>query len=150
MLDYVKDKVEQENKLHPEKKAKYFELAGNTRGINNNVRIALLELESKDATGNTASNFQKELVKYTSNQYEFRTRVKAMEALERLNYCDEKLISHLFNACLYSNSRLANPASRVLKSLLKKDSNLEMAKGIFAVSAWKNWQQKIIEAQLKQ
>lgn len=133
-------------RLYPANTKKYLEAVKGVRGINNNVLIASLELSSEESTDNSA---QKQLVKFTSNQYEFRTRVRAMEALERLSYCDEEFIKNLFNACLYTNSRLANPASRALKSLLKKERNLEMAKNIFAHNAWKAWEKKIIEAQLK-
>lgn len=134
-------------KLYPANKQKYFEATKGIRGLNDNVLIAWLELNSKEATeGN--SNYQKQLVKYTSNQYEFRTRIKAMEAVERLSYCDDELIKNLFEACLNSNGRLANPASRILKNLLKKDNNLQMAKGIYSLNAWKDWQKAILEKQL--
>lgn len=71
-----------------------------------------------------------------------------MEAVERLSYCDDELIKNLFEACLNSNGRLANPASRILKNLLKKDNNLQMAKGIYSLNAWKDWQKAILEKQL--
>jgi hypothetical protein len=72
-----------------------------------------------------------------------------MEALERLNYFDEELAKNLFNAVLYTNSRLGNPASKTLKSLLKNSQNMDVAKGIYSLSTWKDWERKIIEAQLK-
>jgi aminopeptidase N len=135
-------------KLYPTNSAKYFAATKGVRGINDNVLFTWLELNAKAAQQENTS-FAKQLVPYTSNQYEFRTRVKAMDALERLGYCDENLIKNLFDACLYNNNRLSNPASRTLKSLLKKDNNLEVAKGISALGTWLDWQKEILEKQLK-
>lgn len=136
--------------LYPAKVQQYLNATKNVMGIHNNVRITWLEISSKEqpADKNTFT-FEKQLVEYTSNRYEFRTRTKAMEAIEHLNYCDEELIKNLFNACLYTNSRLANPASRTLKTVLKKPENLEKAKALFSLMVWKDWERKIIEAQLK-
>ncbi len=134
-------------KQHTENSKKYFALTKGVRGINNNIEITWLELNSKDAEdGSTA--FAKQIVPYTSNQYEFRTRVRAMETLERLGYCDEDVIKNLFEACLHNNNRLSNPASRVLKLLLKKGNNLEIARGIASFTVWKDWQKEIIDKQL--
>jgi aminopeptidase N len=135
-------------KLYPANRQKYFETTKGVRGLNDNVLTTWLELNSKEA-GDSNTTFQKQLVKYTSNQYEFRTRVRAMESLERLSYCDEELIKNLFDACLNPNGRLANPASRVLKSLVKKEANMQMAKGIHSLNAWKDWQKAILEKQLQ-
>jgi aminopeptidase N len=136
-------------KLYPDKTQQYLTVVKNVMGIHNNIRITWLELSSKELSGSNYSANQKQLVNYTSNAYEFRTRTKAMEALERLNYCDEDLIKNLFNACLSANSRLSNPASRILKALLKKQENHDKAKAIFALTTWKDWERKIIEAHLK-
>ncbi len=137
-------------KLYPAKAQQYLNATKHLMGAHNNVRIAWLEISCKnqpDAASTSA--YRRQLVEYTSNRYEFRTRTKAMEALEHLNYFDEELIKNLFSACINPNGRLANPASRTLKYLLKTDTRLEMAKGIFALSVWKDWERKIIEAQLK-
>jgi aminopeptidase N len=136
-------------RLYPAKEASYLDKVKGVRGINNNVLLAWLELSIKDKPGADISSYQKQLVGFTSNRYEFRTRVRAMETLERLNYFDEELAKNLFNAVLAANGRLSNPASRTLKSLLKNPQNMEMAKGIYALSAWKDWEKRIIEAQFK-
>ncbi|HLP20692.1 MAG TPA: M1 family metallopeptidase [Chitinophagales bacterium] len=137
-------------KLYPAKVTQYLEKVKSVKGINNNVRIAWLEINCREqpASADTAA-WHKELVGYTSNRYEFRTRLKAIDAIERLKYADEELIGNLFNACLSPNGRLGNPASRTLKSLLKQESVKSMAQGIYSLNAWKDWEKKIIEAQLK-
>jgi hypothetical protein len=66
-----------------------------------------------------------------------------------LKYCDEELIKNLFDACINPNGRLANPASRTLKKLLKTEANMQIAKGLYSLMVWKDWQKKIIEKQLQ-
>lgn len=135
---------------YPAKATQYLEATKNLKGINNNVRIAWLEISSKQDTENKNNYlYQKKLVEYTSNRYEFRTRTKAMEAIEHLKYCDEELIKNLFDACINPNGRLANPASRTLKKLLKTEANMQIAKGLYSLMVWKDWQKKIIEKQLQ-
>ena len=126
----------------------YLAQTKNLYGLNDNVRMAWLEMKIKYGTANV-EEARKELTTYASNHFEFRTRTRAFEAIERLEYCNEEVIKNLFNACTYTNSRLANPASKCLKSLVKTPSNSEMAKAIFELTKWKDWERKIIEAQLK-
>ncbi len=58
-------------------------------------------------------------------------------------------MKNLFNAALYTNSRLSNPAIKVLKDLFKKSANLEMGQRIYNNTAWKGWEKVIIEGILK-
>ena len=135
---------------YPDKKQTYLDAVKSIKGVNNNVRIAWLEINCKENTDNPQlSAWRKELAGYTSNRYEFRTRNKAAEAIERLKYCDEDVIKNLFNACLSANGRLANPSSRVLKALLKDPANYDTAKAIYNLNVWKDWQRVILEAQFK-
>lgn len=135
-------------KQFPSKAETYLAQTKNIYGINDNVRVAWLEMKIKYGTINL-EEARKELTVYASNHFEFRTRVRAFEAIERLDYCNEDVIQNLFNACTYSNNRLANPASKCLKSLFKTSANLEMAKSIAQLTKWKDWEKKIIDAQLK-
>ena len=75
--------------------------------------------------------------------------MRAVDAIERLEFCNEEIIKNLFNACTNANSRLANPASRCLKTLFKNSSTLEKAKGIFKLNSYKDWEKKIIEKTLQ-
>jgi aminopeptidase N len=82
-------------------------------GQNNNIRVKCLELailHQIDVAKNTET-----LVSLTTDLYEFRSRVPAMEALKRLGICNEATILPMLNACLSSNGRLAGPAKGVLK-----------------------------------
>jgi HD superfamily phosphohydrolase len=133
-------------KRYPEKSSVYLEKVKNIKGIHNNVRIAYLELSLRQPPA--AIELQNELVRYTSNNFEFRTRVKAIEAIERLQICNREIISNLFDASLYTNNRLNGPASRTLRSLLAKPDNKEIAKSIFELTPWKDWEKKILEPAL--
>lgn len=130
-------------KRYPEKATQYMEVVKNIKGLHNNVRIAFLELLLKQ--NNTDAEALKELTTYTSNLFEFRTRVKAIEAVERLQICNSELIGHLFNASLYTNNRLNGPASRTLRLLIANPANRETAKGIFELTPWQDWERKILE-----
>ena len=137
-------------KLYPSKIAGYLPQVKDIKGINDNVRIAYLELSIKETPGNSLRKNQDELVGYTSNRYEFMTRGRAMDAIGRLGYCDDNLIGNLFNAALYTNTRLSGPALKTLKALIKTPANLESAKRIYNAGHWKGWEAKIIAEALKQ
>lgn len=131
---------------NPEKKAAYLAATKNLMGINNGIRIAWLELSLKDNMFGTEAQAQlKELIAYSSNRYEFRTRIKAMEALEHMNYCDEEVLLNLMNAATYTNNRLNGPATRILKNYLKVPLNLDKAKGLFKLHAFSEWERKILQ-----
>ncbi len=138
-------------KLYPEKGQGYLDQVKNIKGMSDNVRIAWLELKGHGALADKtdSTKYLKLLTEYTSNRYEFRTRVKAMEAMERTGYCDANLISNLFNASLYNNSRLGNPARKLLAVLIKKPENLQLAKNVYAAGQWKDWEKKALEGLLK-
>ncbi|MBL0310701.1 MAG: hypothetical protein IPP77_13815 [Bacteroidetes bacterium] len=134
-------------KLYPEKAKVYLDKTKGVMGHNNNVRITWLEIAAKEAKAGTTE--QDQLVEYTSNRYEFLTRVKAMGAAERLVFCNDALVRNLFNAALSSNTRLGGPAIRTLKVLIAKPENLKLAKGIFEMGTWKDWESKALTEALK-
>ncbi len=134
-------------KQFPEKAETYLAQTKHLYGINDNVRVAWLEMKIKYGT-TSVEEARKELTTYSSNQFEFRTRLRAIEAIERLDFCNEDIIKNLFHACTNANGRLANPATRCLKTLFKNSSNLEMAKTIFQLNNYADWQKKIIEKTL--
>jgi len=74
-----------------------------------NVRLAWLEISAGDSVTAVANNhkFEKQIVPFTSNQYEFRTRIKAMDALERLKYSDKDLIYNLLTRPCTTTAALA-------------------------------------------
>jgi hypothetical protein len=138
-------------KQYPDKAGAYLDQTKGVKGVSDNVRIAWLELRAKESTnkGDLNNKYEKQLVPYTSNLYEFRTRIKAMDALDHTGYSDKDLIYNLFNASLYNNSRLSNPASKLLKTILKADDKMKAAKEVFATNKWADWEYKALQGFFK-
>jgi aminopeptidase N len=99
---------------HPERKAQYLDKTKYLIGITKNVHMAWLELQCDSLH----TIYRDELVEFTSHSFEFRTRVRAMDALERLNYLDDTLLANMTDAMANPNTRLANPAFNSLSKLL--------------------------------
>lgn len=134
-------------KIFPERTMDYLSRVETVYGLNNNVRITYLEL--LEGQHPASGGHLIELENYLSNRYEFRTRVKAMESIERMSFCNEIVIENLFNASLNSNGRLSGPAVRTLKILFKIPENFQLAKGFYSIAKWEDWQKKILEGILK-
>jgi aminopeptidase N len=130
---------------YPQNRQRYFDVVKNTIGISKNVRITLLELEAADKP--EAKN---ELIDYTSHSYEFRTRVKAMEAMERLGYANDALIKNLLDAIINPNTRLANPAIKTLKKLMKTPEVKDMAMADYKNGAWQDWQKDMLKGVIEE
>jgi aminopeptidase N len=97
----------------PQNTSKYLDATKGIEGTNGrNVLVKWLEISA--AQGGEMS-YVNDLVKYTSNSYEFVTRTNAMAALRRLNYCDKALVANCANAYLTNNGRLAGPAAETIK-----------------------------------
>ena len=60
-----------------------------------------------------------ELIEYTSNSYEFMTRVNAINMLKSKTLYDEILINNLLDAIYNPNKRLRSPAKKYLQLLYK-------------------------------
>ncbi len=131
---------------YPANVERYLAQVKDVLGINNNVRIAYLELLLKQAASiDLNSAAVDELTDYTSNQYEFRTRIKALDAAERVGYANEKLFQNLLNASLYTNNRINGPASRTLKNLIAKSpENAKLANDAFIIGVWTEREKTIL------
>jgi aminopeptidase N len=103
----------------------YLAKTNKVMGLDHSLRITWLRIENRNAVDSTI----RELVDYTSNAFEFRTRTNAFKALQQLNYLDDKSIRGLLEASLSWNGRLANPAKETLeyfgKQHAKKSQILE-------------------------
>jgi hypothetical protein len=76
-----------------------------------NIAIQRLAIQIEYNMDEKALN---ELVAYTSQSYEFLTRVKAAQALQELNLLNEEALGHMINAKFSFNSRLRGPVSNVI------------------------------------
>lgn len=87
-----------------------------TKGIigvrNRNVELKWLEM-NLSLKGN--QQMFNTLVAYTSNSYEFQTRIAAMNVLKKFNYFDVNLMDNCFDAIFNPNTRLSGPAGDILR-----------------------------------
>lgn len=85
-------------------------------GMGKAIRIKYLEYSlTLSNTKEDANKLLAEIISYSSPDYEFRTRVNAIEALGRLNLANETLFNNIFEAISRPNSRLAGPAMAVFR-----------------------------------
>ena len=104
---------------HPEKTADYLARTKDIEGCTGiNVRIKWLELSAS-----ADKKYFDDLVKYTGQSYEFRTRVNAMYALKRQNYFNKNLLENITQALQSANGRLAGPAGECLQYYYAQSGN---------------------------
>lgn len=93
-------------------------------GMNYAVRVKWIEYSLSYLSGlrvDIHHNLTTELVNLCSPDFEFRTRVNAMEALKRMNLYHADAIDHMLEAIYKPNGRLAGPASGVLQSFYSQN-----------------------------
>lgn len=126
----------------PENTQKYLgktkELEG-TRG--RDLRVKWLEIAY--ASTNDKKNLD-QLVKYTSNSYEFITRTNAMSSLRKLNHFDEEALANCLNAVISSNGRLAGPAAETIKYFYAQPKYKKMIVDGIASKSMKDWEKEIV------
>ena len=81
-------------------------------GYTNNIKVRYCELAS-ETYPDMKGSFIGALVSMSSDKYEFRTRILAMQALQRLNFLNDDLVLNLFEGMTTFNSRLNSPAIEV-------------------------------------
>ncbi len=123
----------------------YFEKTKNVYGINNAFRIKWLELQASRNTGSDQLSYLKELIAYTSDSYEFRTRTGAANSLKVLNYCDATVVRNLMNAALNPNGRLSGPCLTVLDGFFSEAQFKPLIRQQYAAGQWNDWQTKILD-----
>ncbi|MEI6091172.1 MAG: M1 family metallopeptidase [bacterium] len=96
----------------PENTNKYLEVTSNLMGWRgNNIRIKWLEI----AIAAGKAKYLKELIDYSSRNYEFETRINSINALKRLNICNEEITENLLYGVLFWNFKLSQAATEALK-----------------------------------
>ncbi len=128
------------NSNNPNKLPQYLETTkGITGTLGRNVEIKWLELSASSSPG-IENSFTAKLVQYSSNSYEFRTRVNAMQALKRLDYFNSNLLGSLLDAIPSSNGRLAGPATEVLQYFYGQDRYKKTISDYVNSHKWEGWQ----------
>jgi len=131
------------SKSNPAKLPQYLAITkGVTGTVGRDVEIEWLELSAESTNDNQYIN---KLVEYTSNSYEFRTRVNAMQALKRLDYFDTTLLANIINAVPSANDRLAGPAAETLQYYYGEDRWKSTIADFVNAGKWDNWQSAAIK-----
>ncbi|MGZ5242698.1 MAG: M1 family aminopeptidase [Bacteroidia bacterium] len=132
----------------PEKAAQYLEQTKNEIGMSRNLRITWLKTALLNNHGDK-NKWQTELVDYTSQAFEFRTRGNAFNALQSLNYLDENAINNMFEAALSSNGRLARPALDALGYFNAQENYKSMINRTLQSQKWNTAQREKLTKLLK-
>ncbi len=123
----------------------YLEETKTVLGLNNSFHIKWLEIQASRTKGNEQLPYINELVAYTSNSYEFRTRGSAAASLKTLGYCDKTVVKNLFNGAVSSNGRLAGPCTTALDFFFAKEQYKPLIQQQYAEGQWKDWEVKILQ-----
>lgn len=88
-------------------------------GYTHNLKVKYCELAT-EVYPDMKGSMIKALVDMSGPKYEFRTRILAMQALQRLNFLNEEFAMNLFDGMTTFNSRLNSPAIEVATYLNKQ------------------------------
>jgi aminopeptidase N len=128
------------SQVFPENKTRYLQLTDNVDGMSKSVRITWLQLAITDVN----DKYFAELADYTTNAFEFRTRINSFGALQSLNMLNEKAINGLFDASQSNNGRLAGPAKEAIAYFGKQAKYKAMMQQTLAKRIWPEDQRKAI------
>jgi aminopeptidase N len=133
---------------YPQNVASYLETTKNELGMYNQVKIKWLET-SVTAAISVAADSRAKLVLYSSPSYEFWTRRNAMNALKRINYCDDKVIENLIDGMLNPCGRLSAPAQEVLTYFYQQFEFRKKITKYYRSKEWNDWQKDILDKVIK-
>jgi aminopeptidase N len=125
---------------YPEHRDRYLSLTRGVKGVGNQVRVLWYEMTVRGGLRAALDS----LVDMASPAYEFRTRVNAFESLLRLNYLNESLVQHLYDAMTHANGRLRNPATDVTRGFIKQSSYRALLLQGLQNRAWPQWKKDMI------
>jgi aminopeptidase N len=118
----------------PENANEYLELTKNEIGNrSHNVRITWLKIAY---SLNAEEKWINELVNYSSNHYEFTTRINAFNALQEINYLDEEGLKNALEASFSFNNRLVGPANNCLRHFFEQSTYKKMILNYVASQSW--------------
>jgi aminopeptidase N len=123
VVENALDKLINDKKIHINDKLKYLDMLSEMSGQNNNIKTKYLEYMWTLNVGDKAV-VEKEFVRLSSPNYEFRTRVNIVNALKRVKFINSQIAANMLDAVLAYNARLSGPNADALKELKKnKDYN---------------------------
>ena len=115
-------------KKYPADKKRYFDIAKNWQGENDKrLRIHFLALnifsEKDNIENETINSYKKEILDYSSSNFEFSVRQNAVIYLKQLQMMDNFALENLLECCLYKNWRYAKWGKDFLKEVLSDEKN---------------------------
>lgn len=124
----------------PEKAESYLELTKNEMGNSSkNVRITWLKIAYLVKGKN--ENI-KELVDYSSNAFEFLTRINAMNALKDINYLDIDALNSMLEASSHFNGKLRNTARGAVDFFAKQEKYKQLISDRVVSGTWRASEEK--------
>lgn len=112
----------------PANKAKYFEQVAKDAAEYDLLNVALQELKAKDGDEKAIA----QLVDYCGKSFEFRVRIKAIDALNDMSYSGEDYILQLVETSVHFNRRLAGTARKSLEEIAGKLEDLTAIQNVIA------------------
>jgi aminopeptidase N len=116
-------------------------------GYTHNLKVRYLELGT-EVFPDMKGVFISQLADMCSDQFEFRTRINAMQALQRLNMHNDKVIRNLYSCILNFNSRLAGPAKDVLVYFKQQTQGLRTMRSVLESGGYSAEQKQTIKQTL--
>ncbi|MBI3259709.1 MAG: M1 family metallopeptidase [Ignavibacteriae bacterium] len=140
--------LEKLSDVYPQNIPTYLETTKNELGMYNQVKIKWLEISVAAGTP-VAADSKEKLIRYSSSSYEFWTRRNAMNALKRVNYCDDKVIDNLVDGMFNPCGRLSGPASDVLTYFYQQSQYKQKIMKYYNSKEWKGWQKDMFDKVVK-
>ena len=140
--DVVKSSLEKLCATYPQDVAKFLQDTKDVHGMFHSVRMKWLELSILHKVA--AEDAQKELIRYASEAFEFRTRQQAFLVLKSTQTFSDEVVEALLQAMLSSNGRLASPAAELANYFTANLNHLAKFKAIYKSKNYSKEEQEIL------
>lgn len=137
----IESVLEKLSNIYPNETQQWLEITKNEYGMANALKIKWLYISYLN--GNKVALDQ--LIEYASSNYEFRTRINAMNAIKTLGIVNQSMLKNIFNATLSWNSRLAGPANEALSQLSMNVVNKKAISDFFKTNSWTEKERELIK-----
>ncbi len=126
IIETVLDRI-YEHPLFAPRKTSLLDKINTVDGFTHGIRIKYLE-KAQAEYPKMGPGMRQALVAFAGPKYEFRTRILALQALQRMNYLDENLAKNLFEGATNFNSRLNGPVWDLMNYFLKQSEKSALLK----------------------
>ena len=124
----------------PDEARSYCARTAADRGVGQQIRILRHEILAGLGEGSSLDT----LGMLAKPEYEFRTRVHALEALRALNHCPEDVVRSLCDAMSHANGRLRGPATDVARHFLATSAYRTLFQRELADASRPAWKQQML------